>query len=64
MVLTQAALQAAVVASILLLPEEVSEVPPQATSKLLDRPAMRPLMMVRFMSSPESLELSQASLVS
>jgi len=47
-VLTHVALQAVVVASILLLEEEESVVPPQATSKLLDRPAMRPLMIVRF----------------
>jgi hypothetical protein len=39
------------VASILLL-LEVSEAPPQPASNVVDRPAIRPWIMVRFISSP------------
>jgi hypothetical protein len=38
--------------AIILLLEEESVVPPQAASRLVERPAMSPLIMVRFMSSP------------
>jgi hypothetical protein len=44
-----------VVASILLLPEEESVVPPQAASMEMDKPVIRPLIMVRFMLSPISV---------
>jgi hypothetical protein len=42
------------VVAIILLLEEESLVPPQAASRVVDRPAMRPLIMVRFMLSPKS----------
>jgi hypothetical protein len=61
-VLFHAAKQAAVVAISLLPEEEESVVPPQATSRVLDRPAMRPLMIVRFNFVSCIVELSKNSL--
>jgi hypothetical protein len=38
--------------AIILLVLEESVVPPQAASRVVDRPAIRPLIMVRFILSP------------